>query len=153
MCGYATEQEARDDLLDRTPARPAGASDTPPMIDDRRGCRARLTPEDLPAIAGWFEDPETRRFLGGPEWPAAMLANADALSARISVARGRPPRIIFSRSLTAFRSAVSIAARSIAAPSTAGEPGGPIILETIEAITGAIAFTIDPARRREGFAT
>jgi RimJ/RimL family protein N-acetyltransferase len=30
---------------------------------------------------------------------------------------------------------------------------GPIILETIEAITGAIAFTIDPGRRREGVAT
>ncbi len=30
---------------------------------------------------------------------------------------------------------------------------GPIVLETIEAITGAIAFTIDPARRRQGLAT
>jgi hypothetical protein len=30
---------------------------------------------------------------------------------------------------------------------------GPIILETIEAITGAIAFPIDPARRRERLAT
>jgi hypothetical protein len=49
---------------------------------------------------------------------------------------------------------MSIAARSITAPSTGGAgQDGPIILETIEAITGAIAFTIDPARRREGLAT
>jgi RimJ/RimL family protein N-acetyltransferase len=37
----------------------------------------RLTTRDLPAIVGWFQDPDTSRFLGGPDWPAAMLANAD----------------------------------------------------------------------------
>ena len=37
----------------------------------------RLTAQDLPAIAGWFQDPDTSRFLGGPDWPAAMLANAE----------------------------------------------------------------------------
>ena len=37
----------------------------------------RLTTQDLPAIVGWFEDTDTSRFLGGPDWPAAMLANAE----------------------------------------------------------------------------
>jgi hypothetical protein len=36
-----------------------------------------LTADDLAAIAGWFEDRDTRRFLGGPEWPARMLAHAE----------------------------------------------------------------------------
>jgi RimJ/RimL family protein N-acetyltransferase len=32
-------------------------------------------------------------------------------------------------------------------------PDGPIILETIDAVTGSIAFAVDPARRRRGLAT
>jgi hypothetical protein len=77
----------------------------------------RLTTRDLPAIVGWFQDPDTRRCLGGP------VGYVDCG--------------------TFDRCAVY-----------GGEgQGGPIILETIEAITGAIAFMIDPARRREGLAT
>lgn len=37
----------------------------------------RLTRADLSAITPWFEDPATRRFLGGPESPGAMLAHAE----------------------------------------------------------------------------
>jgi hypothetical protein len=32
-------------------------------------------------------------------------------------------------------------------------PSEPVILDTIDAVTAAIAFTIDPARRRRGLAT
>jgi prevent-host-death family protein len=32
-------------------------------------------------------------------------------------------------------------------------PDGPIILDTIDAVTGSIAFVVDPAHRRQGFAT
>lgn len=35
-----------------------------------------LTRADLPVIRPWFEDPDTRRFLGGPDWPAAMLEHS-----------------------------------------------------------------------------
>jgi hypothetical protein len=35
----------------------------------------RLTTQDLPALVGSFQDPDTSRFLGGRDWPAAMLAN------------------------------------------------------------------------------
>jgi hypothetical protein len=27
----------------------------------------RLTAQDLPAVVGWFEDADTRQFLGGPK--------------------------------------------------------------------------------------
>lgn len=113
-----------------------------------------LTTNDLSAIAGWFEDPETSRYLGGPEWPAAMLAHAeDAVG-------------------TVFRGARQIAAHHYLAL-TGGTPvgyvdcgtfdrctvyggegaSGPIIRDTIDAVTGAIAFVIDPAYRRQGLAT
>jgi hypothetical protein len=32
-----------------------------------------LTRADLAAITPWFEDPDTRRYLGGPDWPVRML--------------------------------------------------------------------------------
>jgi RimJ/RimL family protein N-acetyltransferase len=33
-----------------------------------------LTPELLPAVQPWFEHPEVRRRLGGPEWPVREFA-------------------------------------------------------------------------------
>ncbi len=32
-----------------------------------------LTPGDLQTVTAWFEDAETRRWLGGPDWPAKSL--------------------------------------------------------------------------------
>ena len=113
-----------------------------------------LTRDELDVITPWFEDPATRRFLGGPQWPAAMLAHGDR-----SVA-------------TMFRGALQTGAHHYLALADGlpvgyidcgtfdrctvygGErPDGPIILETIDALTGAIAFAIDPARRRQGLGT
>lgn len=110
-----------------------------------------LTPGDLPGIVAWFEDPDTERFLGGPEWPAAMLANAD-------------------RSIgTTFRGAAQTGAHhylALAADNPvgyidcgtfdrctvyAGEgPDGPIITDSIDVATESIAFVIDPQVRRRG---
>jgi RimJ/RimL family protein N-acetyltransferase len=112
-----------------------------------------LTRSDLSVVTPWFEDPDTQRYLGGTGWPAAMLAHGD-------------------RSVgTPFRGAQQTGAyRYLALADDApvgyvdcgtfdrctvygGEgPVGPIILETIEAVTGSIAFAIDPARRRQGLA-
>ena len=113
-----------------------------------------LTRDELDVITPWFEDPATRRFLGGPQWPAAMLAHGDR-----SVA-------------TTFRGALQIGAHHYLALADGapfgyidcgtfdrctvygGEgPDGPIILETIDALTGSIAFAIDPAKRRQRLAT
>jgi hypothetical protein len=33
-----------------------------------------LTHTDLTVVTPWFDDPDNQRFLGGPQWPAAMLA-------------------------------------------------------------------------------
>lgn len=110
-----------------------------------------LTPGDLPGIVAWFEDHDTQRFLGGPGWPAAMLANAD-------------------RSIgTTFRGATQVGTDhylALAADNPVGYidcgtfdrctvyggegPVGPIITESIDVATGSIAFVIDPRVRRRG---
>lgn len=110
-----------------------------------------LTRPDLPLIAPWFEDPHTRRFLGGPEWPAAMLIHGE-------------------RSVgTTFRGARQTGAYRYLALSDGGPvgyvdcgafdrcnvyggegPEGPIITDTLAVATGSIAFVIDPALRRRG---
>ena len=87
--GYATEREAHHALhsgsldapTDSEPQRkPAasppqatsGAEMAPATIELRP-----LTTADLAVIAPWFEDADTRRFLGGPDWPAAMLVHGE----------------------------------------------------------------------------
>ncbi|MGC4193254.1 MAG: hypothetical protein QM589_19070 [Thermomicrobiales bacterium] len=32
-----------------------------------------FTRDHLPIVSPWFDDPETRRWLGGREWPEAIL--------------------------------------------------------------------------------
>jgi hypothetical protein len=36
-----------------------------------------LAPADLAEVEPWFTDPDTRRYLGGPDWPALMLELRD----------------------------------------------------------------------------
>jgi RimJ/RimL family protein N-acetyltransferase len=113
-----------------------------------------LTHAELPVLQPWFEDPDTSRFLGGADWPAKMLDNVARCVGEtfrgavqedshhyLALADGTPVGYIdcgtFDR-CTIY----------------GGEgPDGPITLATIEARTGAIAFTIDPNRRRQGLAT
>jgi RimJ/RimL family protein N-acetyltransferase len=110
-----------------------------------------LTRRDLPAVTPWFEDPDTRRFLGGPQWPAAMLAHGDRSvgttfrGARqtgcyqyLALAGGTPVGYIdcgtFDR-CTVY----------------GGEgPDRPIITDSTDVATGSIAFVVDPAVRRVG---
>jgi RimJ/RimL family protein N-acetyltransferase len=110
-----------------------------------------LTRTDLAAVAPWFEDPDTRRYLGGPDWPAAMLDHSERAVGET------------------FRGAVQTAAHHYLAEVNGraagyidcgtfdratvygGEgPDGPIITEAIEVPTGSIAFAVDPAHRRRG---
>ncbi len=110
-----------------------------------------LTRTDLAAITPWFEDPDTRRFLGGPDWPAAMLDHGERAVGET------------------FRGAVQTAAHHYLAELDAravgyidcgtfdcatvygGEgPDGPVSTESIEVATGSIAVVVDPAFRRGG---
>ena len=125
---------------------------SPTMIDSV--VLRRLTTQDLPAIVGWFQDPDTSRFLGGPDWPAAMLANAErAVGTDFRGARQTAADHFLALADRAPVGYVDCGTFDRCAVYGGESQHGPIILETIEAITGAIAFTIDPARRREGLAT
>jgi hypothetical protein len=104
-----------------------------------------FTRTDLAIVESWFRDPETRRWLGGPEWPATMLDRAQQVVG------------------DEFRGAIQTGAHRYLARSDGraigyvdcgtfdrctvygGEgPGGSIITDTIDAPTGSIAFVVDP---------
>lgn len=125
---------------------------TPTVIDSV--VLRRLTAQDLPAIVGWFQDPDTSRFLGGPDWLVAMLANAE----RAVGTDFRGARQTTADHFLALVDGVPVGYVDCGTFDRCAVYGGesqdgPIIRETIEAVTGAIAFTIDPARRRQGLAT
>jgi RimJ/RimL family protein N-acetyltransferase len=113
---------------------------------------ATFTRVDLAVVEPWFADEDTRRFLGGPDWPAAMLEHADRAVG------------------TEFRGALQTGARRYLARIGArpvgyidcgifdrctvygGEgPDGPVVTDAVEAVTGAFAFVVDPAARRHGY--
>jgi RimJ/RimL family protein N-acetyltransferase len=110
-----------------------------------------LTRADLATATPWFCDPDTRRYLGGPEWPATMLDLAERTVGE------------------EFRGAIQTGAHHYLAEvdggavgyidcgtfdrctAYAGEgPDGPIVSESIDIATGSIAFVIDPRLRRRG---
>jgi RimJ/RimL family protein N-acetyltransferase len=120
------------------------------MSDSRITLRP-LTHADLPTITPWFEDPDTSRFLGGPEWPAQMLA----LAGRSAGTMFRGARQIDAHHYLALAAGTPAGYIDCGTfdrcTSYGGEgPDGPIILETIDAVTGAIAFVIAPELRGHG---
>ena len=99
--GYATEPEAHERC---TPARRRTPHRTPISGRPRRTARDErvemsqpivslrpLTRTDLAAITPWFEDPDTRCFLGGPDWPAAMLDHGERAVGETFRGGSRPP--------------------------------------------------------------
>jgi len=113
-----------------------------------------LTRTDLAAVTPWFEDPDTRRFLGGPQWPAAMLAQGDR-SVGTTFRGARQTGAYRYLALAAGAPVGYIDCGAFDRCTVYGGEGsdGPIILETIDAVTGSIAFAIDPTRRRQRLAT
>jgi RimJ/RimL family protein N-acetyltransferase len=110
-----------------------------------------LASADLPLITPWFEDPDTGRFLGGPEWPVQMLALAERSAGMMF----RGARQLDSHQYLALAEGASVGYIDCGTFDRCtvygGEgPYGPIILETIDAVTGAIAFVIAPELRGRG---
>lgn len=110
-----------------------------------------LTRTDLAAITPWFEDPDTRRYLGGADWPAAMLDHGERAVGEMF--RGAVQT-------AAYRYLAEVDGRVVGyidcgtfdrATVYGGEgPDGPVITESIEVATGSIAFAVDPALGRRG---
>ncbi len=102
-------------------------------------------------VEPWFRDPDTRRFLGGSDWPRRMLELGEGVVGQ------------------EFRGAIQTGAYRYLAHADGGPvgyvdcgtfnrctvyagqgPDGPIITESIEAATGSIAFAIEPNFRTRG---
>jgi len=110
-----------------------------------------MTVDDLVTVQPWFDDPDTRRFLGGPQWPARMLALAETVVG------------------TTFRGAVQTGAYrwvAFVADDAAGyidcgtcdrwtvcDDGGVIgviVRSVIDRPAASISLVVDPARRGFG---
>ena len=113
-----------------------------------------LTLADLPLVTPWFEDADTQRYLGGPDWPAVMLDHAQRSTG--TVFRGATQLGSYHYLALMVGRAIGYIDCGIFDRCTVygGEArDGPIIVTTIEAVTGAIAFAVDPTQRRRGLAT
>jgi RimJ/RimL family protein N-acetyltransferase len=120
------------------------------MSDSRISLRP-LTSAEMPLITPWFEDRYTARFLGGPAWPAQMLALAGCSAGTMF----RGARQIDSHHYLALADGTPAGYIDCGTFDRCtvygGEgPHGPIIVETIDAVTGAIAFVIAPQLRGRG---
>jgi RimJ/RimL family protein N-acetyltransferase len=109
-------------------------------------------PGDLPLAQPWFADPDTQRWLGGPGWLPLMVELAD-------------------RPLSEFRGALETGRHHwlARAEGTAvgyidcdtydqwttwdGATGGGKVTATIPVPSAGLAYVIDPAQRRRGYAT
>jgi GNAT superfamily N-acetyltransferase len=109
-----------------------------------------LTRTDLAAITPWFEDPDTRRYLGGPDWPAAMSITANAPSARCSAAVQTAAHRYLAQLDGRAVGYIDCGTFDRATVYDGTGPDGPVITESIEVATGSIAFAVDQAFRRRG---
>ena len=122
---------------------------------EQRGVRTivlrPLTHADLPVLRPWFEDPDTRSFIGGPDWPARMLEQSRrAIGTTFRGARQTGAHHYLA--LAAGAPVGYIDCGTFDCCTLFGGEGsdGPIITETIGITTGSIAFVIDPLLRSRG---
>jgi RimJ/RimL family protein N-acetyltransferase len=110
-----------------------------------------LTSAELPVVRPWFADPDTRRFLGGPEWPARMLelgqrtvgqefrgATQTGAVHYLATRAGQPVGYLDCGTFDRW------------AVYDATNPDAPIIRDTLDVPTGYLALCVDPARRGQG---
>lgn len=110
-----------------------------------------LTRADLPVIHPWFEDPDTRMFLGGPDWPLTMLEHsAHAVGTMFRGARQTSAHHYLALSAGTPVGYIDCGTFDRRAVYAGQGPEGPIITERIDVVTGSIAFVIDPALRGRG---
>ncbi len=102
-------------------------------------------------MAPWFHDPDTRRFLGGPDWPALMLAREGAVGEQFRGATQTGAYRYLARADDHPFGYVDCGTFDRCTVYGGEDSHTPIILETIDVVTGSIAFAVDPGQRRGGF--
>ena len=105
---------------------------------------------ELPLLEPWFEDPETQRWLGGPDWPLMTLALSDVPLGefRGALETGRYRFIAWDGSAPVGYIDCGTFDRWT---TWEGGPEGRGVVGVIDEPSGAMAYVIDPARRRRGY--
>lgn len=109
-------------------------------------------PGQLPLAQPWFADPDTQRWLGGPDWLPLMLDLADRPLGefRGAAETGRHRWLAWAEGMAVGYIDCGTYDRWT---TWEGGPGGRGVTATIGVPSAGIAYVIDPARRRRGYAT
>ena len=109
-------------------------------------------PGHLPLAQPWFSDPDTQQWLGGPDWLPMML---DLAAGPLDEFRGAAQTGRHYWLAWANGTAVGyIDCETYDRWTTwEGGPGGRGVTATIPVPSAGIAYVIDPAHRRRGYAT
>ncbi|HEX8346683.1 MAG TPA: GNAT family N-acetyltransferase [Actinoplanes sp.] len=106
----------------------------------------------LAAVQPWFEHPEVRRRLGGPEWPARELA----------ITEQKLGEIFRGRRVLRVHSWVALDAAGVPVAKIGGDvydrwcryredPGGSVVDRVEPGPAMGLAYVVDPRRWRQGF--
>src|SRR5271157_2791070 len=112
----------------------------------------RLEREHLRLVEPWFSDVETQRWLGGPDWPRLMVDLADR---PLGDFRGAKETGRFRWLAWDGDDAVGYIDCGTFDRWTTWDEGahGPRAAATIHVPSAAIAYVVDPSRRRRGYAS
>lgn len=106
--------------------------------------------DQLPLVEPWFEDPETQRWLGGPDWPRMMFDLADLPHGEF-----RGAQETGGCRFLAWHKDVPVGYVDCGTfdrwTTWEGGPDGRGVLGVIDEPSGAIAYVTDPAQRRKGY--
>jgi RimJ/RimL family protein N-acetyltransferase len=105
--------------------------------------------DQLPLVEPWFEDPETQRWLGGPDWPRIILDLADAPLGEFRGAQetGRYQFLAWDKGVPVGYVDCGTFDRWA---TWEGGAGGRGVVSVIEESSGGIAYVTDPVLRRRG---
>ena len=109
-----------------------------------------FTRDQLPLVEPWFEDPETQRWLGGPDWPrmAVELADAPLGEFRGAQETGRYRFLAWDNDMPVGY--VDCGTFDRWATWEGGSDGGGVV-SVIDEPSGSIAYVTDPALRQRGY--
>jgi RimJ/RimL family protein N-acetyltransferase len=106
--------------------------------------------EQLPLVEPWFQDPETQRWLGGPDWPRMALKLSDA-----PLGEFRGAQETGNYRFLAWDKGVAVGYVDCGTfdrwTTWEGGPGGRGVREVIDEPSGGIAYVTDPDQRRKGY--